>query len=203
MKPLGSEALWELLQPLPPPRPAPVPLPRSQAAGFPQDLHRHPLRPQNGYRLGRSPHRTRLRLRPDRCPDSHHQPRAAANVWASHGPSDSPLAGTPPPSGSRSTGALCHPQAYYMGLRLAENTPTTPSDSPLAGTPRRAAVAQVRPRAGEAVPGRGHQAPLHPRVTARWVEVNQNRRAEPAGKPEQTTPGMEWVRKYLWGVQTL
>ena len=47
------------------PAPTPLPLSRTQAAGLPQDPHRHPVRPQDRHRLGRPARRTGLRLRQD------------------------------------------------------------------------------------------------------------------------------------------
>src|SRR3954447_671413 len=47
------------------PTPTPLPLPPAQAAGPPEDPHRHPVRPQDRHRLGGPARRTRLWLRQD------------------------------------------------------------------------------------------------------------------------------------------
>ena len=52
--PLVTDALWERLEPLlPPASQRRFHFPRTQAAGLPQDPHRHPLCPQDRHRLGR------------------------------------------------------------------------------------------------------------------------------------------------------
>ena len=66
MKPLSTDALWERLEPLlPPPPPTPPPLSWTQAFGLSENSHRHPLRPQDRYCLGRLARRTGLWLRQD------------------------------------------------------------------------------------------------------------------------------------------
>jgi transposase len=157
MKPLGSEALWELLQPLPPP-----------------------------------PRRSRF---PGRKPLDSRRIFTGMLFVLKTGIARDALP-TELGCGCGQTGAPT--PTILHAWRPTYGHPTDPRIRLLLGHPHRAALAQVRPRAGEAVPGRGHQAPPGPRVTDRWIEVNEIEVLNLAGNSEQTAPGMEaFVLEYL------